>query len=152
MHIELLGRFRVSVGPRAFGEDSWPGRRSAELVQLLALSAGFRLVADQVLETLWPHLDSSAAAANLRKAAHYARRTLGEPQSIVLRHGWAELFPSAASLTTDALEFEEAAAAVLQVADTAACAEVAATYGGDMLPLALYEEWTQAPRHRLRSR
>ena len=42
--------------------------------------------------------------------------------------------------------------AALAGGDAAACAAAASAYGGDLLPEALYEEWTQAPRERLRSR
>ena len=57
-------------------DAAWPSRRSAELVQLLALSDRHRLMREQVIEALWPHLEPDAGAANLRKAAHHARQAL----------------------------------------------------------------------------
>ena len=74
IQIRLLGRFEVAVGDRRLGNASWPSMRAAQLVQLLALADGHSMARDQVLEALWPHLDPVAGAANLRKAAHHARR------------------------------------------------------------------------------
>ncbi len=50
VRIELLGRFRVVVADREIVDSAWPSRRSAELVQLLALAERHRLMRDQVLD------------------------------------------------------------------------------------------------------
>jgi len=107
VRIEMLGHFRVAVGDREIVEGDWPARRAQELVALLALAGGRRLLRDQVVEQLWPHLGAQAGAANLRKAAHHARRTLEDPESVVLRSGHVELFPARA-LTTDVERFLDA--------------------------------------------
>jgi DNA-binding SARP family transcriptional activator/tetratricopeptide (TPR) repeat protein len=151
VRVELLGRFRVAIGGNEFPADVWPGRRAAELVQLLALADGHRLTRDQVIEALWPHLEVEAGAANLRKAAHYARQALASPDAVVLRGGQVALFPSR-PVATDVGQFEAQSRAALAAGDGAACAAAASAYTGDLLPEALYEEWTQAPRERLRSR
>jgi DNA-binding SARP family transcriptional activator/tetratricopeptide (TPR) repeat protein len=133
VRIELLGRFRVVVGDRE--AEDWPARRAQELVQLLALAEQRRLSRDHVIEQLWPHLAGDAGAANLRKAAHHARRALGDAEAIVLRGGRVELFPGR-DVTIDAGEF-------LRAGDVA-------LYGGELLPDAPYESWTQEPRRRVR--
>jgi len=69
VRIQLLGRFGVNISGDEIAADAWPGRRAAELVQLLALADGHRLTRNQVIEALWPHLEAEAGAANLRKAA-----------------------------------------------------------------------------------
>ena len=92
-----------------------------------------------------------AAAANLRKAAHYARQALGIRDAVVLRGGWVSLFPSH-RVETDVEAFERAATSALDAGDPAACAAAASAYGGDLLPGSLYEEWTQVPRRELRAR
>ncbi|MEA2420694.1 MAG: hypothetical protein QOE60_2900, partial [Thermoleophilaceae bacterium] len=97
------------------------------------------------------HLDVGAGAANLRKAAHHARNAVASPEAVVLRGGQVALFPSW-TVETDAGRFETLAEAALAGGDDAACAAAASTYGGDLLPDALYEDWTQAPRERLRER
>lgn len=137
VRVELLGRFRVLVGGTVVEAEAWPTRRAAELVQLLALAAGHRLTRDQVIDSLWPQLDTEAGGANLRKAAHYARQTLGDPHAVVLRGGQVALFPNR-TLGTDVAAFESA--------------ERADLYAGTLLPESLYEDWTQEPRERLRSR
>ena len=91
VQVELLGRFRVVVGEREVAD--WSTRRAQELVQVLALTHGRRMARDQIIEQLWPHLGAKAGAANLRKAAHHARRALGDPEAVALRAGNVELFP-----------------------------------------------------------
>ena len=135
--IELLGCFRVFVGDEEVAAEAWPSRRAAELVQLLALADDHRLTRDEVIEALWPHLDADAGAANLRKAAHHARRALADPEAVVLRAGQVALFPSG-TVETDVARFEAEADPSL--------------YTGELLPEARYEDWAEARRAALRSR
>jgi DNA-binding SARP family transcriptional activator len=151
VHIGLLGSFRVTVGETPVATDAWPARRAAELVQLLALARGHRLTRDQVIEALWPRLDPEAGGANLRKAAHYARKALSDPDAVVLRGGQVLLFPSR-PVATDVDDFDARARAALADDDAKACAAATTVYGGALLPEALYEQWTQTPRERLQSR
>ena len=137
VRVELLGGFRVHVDGRLVGTDSWPSRRSAELVQLLALTDGHRLTRDQVIDALWPQLDAEAGGAQLRKAAHYARQALDDPAAVVLKGGQVALFPERTT-RTDVAAFEASGRADL--------------YGGTLLPDSLYEDWAQEPRERLRAR
>ena len=148
--VELLGRFRVLLGNVEVVEGAWPGRRAAELVALLALADGCRLTRDEVIEALWPHLGAEAGAANLRKAAHHARRALGSPDAVALRGGQVMLFGSG-TVETDVAQFEFRARGALARGDDRACADVAGGYAGALLPEMLYETWTQAPRERLRA-
>ncbi|MEA2192605.1 MAG: hypothetical protein QOI73_2726, partial [Solirubrobacteraceae bacterium] len=147
VRIDMLGGLRVRLGQREVVEADWPARRAQELVALLALTGGHRLVRDQVIEQLWPHLDPDAGAANLRKAAHHARRALGAPDAVVLRGGHVELFPQRV-VVSDVERFLEQAESALRGSDDGACARVAATYPGDLLPASPYEPWTQEPRRR----
>ncbi|HVE75042.1 MAG TPA: AAA family ATPase, partial [Mycobacteriales bacterium] len=150
VRIELLRAFRVAVGSQELADGAWPSRRSAELVQLLALADRHRLMRDQVIEALWPHLEPDAGGANLRKAAHHARQALGREDAVVLSGGRIALFPSC-RVETDVACFECSAKEALSSQDRAACADAASTYTGVLLPESLYEEWTQARRDRLRS-
>jgi DNA-binding SARP family transcriptional activator len=149
--IDVLGRFGVVVDGRAVDETVWPGRRSAELVQLLALSPRHQLLRDEVLDALWPHLPPEAAGNNLRKAAHHARQVLGDADAVVLRAGTVALFPDR-EVVTDLGVFEAAAAGALAASDPSACAAVASTWGGDVLPGARYEDWAEPHRRRARAR
>lgn len=149
VRIEVLGGFRVVIDGRVVEEAAWPGRRSAELVQLLALSSRRQLVRDEVLDALWPHLGPEAAAANLRKAAHHARSAIGDPEAVVLRGGGVALFPDR-TVATDLEAFERAAADALSSGDPEVCAAVAASWGGELLPMARYEDWAEAHRRHAR--
>jgi len=149
VRVELLGTFRVAVGLEVI-DCAWPSRRSAELLQLLALADGHRLLKDQVIDALWPHLGPEAGGANLRKAAHLARRAVGHEDAVVLSGGRVALFP-ACEVETDVARFERKAGAALRSRDGVACAVTASEYSGDLLPDSLYEEWTQARRGQLRS-
>ncbi len=150
VRIELLDGFRVVLDGQVVQEAAWPSRRSAELVQLLALAPRRRLLRDQVCEALWPHLGPDAGAANLRKAAHHARQVLGANGALVLHGGTVALFPGT-PIETDAERFERLASAALRSGDRSACEQAASAYAGDLLPGARYEGWTDEDRGRLRA-
>ena len=147
--IRLLGGFDVRIGAALVPGDAWTHRRASDLVKVLALSDRRRLQRDQVVEALWPDLPADAGAANLHKAAHYARRTLGDTDAIVLHEGRVELWPSA-SIEVDAVRFEKEAEKALSAGDAAACNRAVTLYGGELLPDDRYREWTIATRDRLR--
>ena len=147
----MLGGFRVRLADREVVETDWPARRAQELVALLVLADGHRLVRDEVIEHLWPHLGPEAGAANLRKAAHHARRALGEADAVVLRRGRVALFPER-TVVCDVERFLHQGELALAGTDDGACARVAGSYAGDLLPASPYEPWTQEPRRRARAR
>lgn len=153
--IHVLGPFRLHFGNGVPGQAATGprqlSRRARELLQLLSLQPGRSLPHEQVLEALWPHLDPAAASANLRKAAHHARHFLDEADALVLQGGRVFLLPER-ELVCDALAFEQAADAALATGDRAASHAAVRLYTGDLLPDALYEPWTDAPRWRLRDK
>ena len=144
VELRVLGGFDVVVDGEPAGEP-WPTRRALELVQLLAISPGHRLVRDEVIEALWPHLPADAGAANLRKAAHLARRALGDDEAIVLRQRGVALYPHA-KIDSDLATFQAAAQLALEATDPDMARAVAAMYGGELLPSARYEDWSRDPR------
>lgn len=146
--IRLVGGFEVHVGGRVITEADWDRRRPMELVQLLALAPGRSLARDQVIDALWSHLDASAGAANLRKAAHLARHVLGSPDAVVLRAGQARLFPEAGAVT-DLDRFTDVASQALRSGVAADCLAAAESVRGELLPGSRYEAWTQDHRHYL---
>lgn len=150
--IRLLGQFHLCKGGQELPTHSPQlGRRATELLQLLSLQPDRSLMNEQVVETLWPHLDPEAGSANLRKAAHHARQFIGEPGALVLRGGQVFLLPEC-EVDCDALRFEQAADAALAGGDPQGCKAAAQLYGGDLLPDTRYEAWTEAPRQRLREK
>ncbi|CAM5771205.1 hypothetical protein LMIY3S_03430 [Labrys miyagiensis] len=148
--IQLLGRFRVTVDGRETAETDWRRSRSVTLVKLLALAPRHRLHREQAMEALWPDLPPEAAAANLRKAVHFARQTLQANEVIGLNGEVLSLAPDA-ELAIDLERYEAAAKAALKDRDSAACALLAPAHGGELLPDDRYAEWTQQPRERLQA-
>ena len=147
----LLGRFSVAIDGVELAAERWPSLRATQLVQLLCLQPRQRLTRDEVIDALWPQLEPEAGAANLRKAAHHARQALGRHDSVVLQAGEVLLWPERPVLV-DALQFEQLADAALGQRDPSVCADVAASYSGDLLPGARFEPWVEATRERLRER
>ncbi len=150
VRVSLFGPFGVCVNGVDVEPTVWPGRRSAELVQLLTLTDGHCLPRDRVIDALWPRLDAAAGGANLRKAAHHARRALNDPESVLLKRGRVELFPGA-RLTSDLADFERAAGDALASGDADKASAVLKSLRGELLPDARYEDWAQPARERFRS-
>jgi DNA-binding SARP family transcriptional activator len=153
MRIEvfILGQFRVVIDDRELLAAEWRRGPSAALVKLLALSPGHRLHREQAMEALWPEASPESSSANLRKAVHFARRTLGDHDAIGFENDAVSLAPSGA-LVVDSEVFEAEAKAALRATkpDFATCARVAELYGGELLPEDRYAAWTDAPREHLR--
>ncbi len=144
LHVQLLGGFRVVVDGRALPDARWRHRRAAELVKLLALADGHRAHREWLMEQMFPDLSREAAAANLRKAVHFARTAMGSADLLVARNGLL-LLPD---VVVDAQVFERDAIAALGTGSRVA--RVASTYRGDLLPEDRYAEWADLPRGRLR--
>lgn len=148
--VELFRRFRVLVDGQEVDPERWPGRRSAELVQLLTLSEGSRLHREQVMEALWPDLSLQAAAANMRKAAHHARQAMGSREAVVLRGGTVSLAPTG-TVDSDVAAFESAAADALDSGEAAAARAALALHDGELLPESRYEEWAEPTRRHVKA-
>src|SRR5687768_16392471 len=77
-----MGRFQVLLDGRPVPEAAWRHRRAAELVKLLALCERHRAHSEWLEDQMFPGLAPDAAAANLRKAVHFARAALGSAESL----------------------------------------------------------------------
>jgi hypothetical protein len=143
IHVTLLGRFAVTVGGVPVAEAGWKRRHAAAVVKVLALAPGRRLHREQVIDLVWPGDTIAEAVPKLHKAAHFARRAIGVPDSVVLRGDQVVLYPGG-SVTVDAVQFGELARRALATGDAAAAREALALYGGELLPADRYEEWAGA--------
>jgi DNA-binding SARP family transcriptional activator len=158
VRVELLGGFRVTVGPRVVADGSWRLRKAAALVKLLALEPTHRLHKEQAINLLWPRLGPRPAANNLHRTLYAARRVL-EPdhvpatQSRYLRLRGDQLELCAGEpLWVDVGGFEEAAAKARRLRDPAAYRAAVDLYAGELLPEDRYEPWTEERREGLRQR
>jgi DNA-binding SARP family transcriptional activator len=151
LRIELLGGFRVRVGTQEVPAAVWRRSKAAALVKLLALAPGHRLLREQVMDVLWPELAPGAAAANLRKALHYARRAVGDADGAgapIVSVGDVLCLPSAQAWV-DVDAWRTAGAQARRSRDPAAYATAIELYGAGLLPDDRYEEWTVAHREAL---
>lgn len=148
LRIELLGHFAVQIDGREIAAADWKRGRAAALVKRLALTPQHRLHREQLMEAFWPELDGELAAANLRKAIHFARKLLGDHDVI---HVGNEIVSVSADggLEIDAQQFASAARTALQNGDITTCREAAALYRGPLLPDDQYVEWLDVPRDNL---
>lgn len=142
--IQLLGGFAVTVDGVRTGIDGFTRRGGAELIQLLALTPGHRLHREQVFDALWPETDPEKAVGILYRSATAARKVLGSTDSISLAGESVALLPGEPPAidvdlvgNVDPENPEEVAAAI-------------AAYRGDLLPGALYAEWTTVRREEVR--
>jgi DNA-binding SARP family transcriptional activator len=131
----LFGGFRVAVATREVPEEAWRRRRPAALLKLLALAAGHRLHREQVMDALWPELDPRAAAANLRKALHHARRALDPAggERLIASVGELLCLPSE-GLWVDVDAFRAAVAHARRSGDQGAYAQAIELYRDGLLP------------------
>lgn len=147
--VRLLGGFMVEVDGRPVPAAAWRHRRGADLVKLLALNPQHRLHREQLMESLWPDLEAEAAAANLRKAVHYARRGLGTRETIESDGDLLALWPDG-RLVVDVQTGESQADEAL--AAGAGLEPAAQGLAAELLPEDRYAEWAQPHRERLRRR
>ena len=154
VRVRMLGGFSVSVGSRILEDGVWRLRKAANLVKILALSAGHRMHRGRVMDVLWPDLGDQAASNNLRGVIHAARRTLEPDPSAASRYltlldDQVALCPED-QLWVDVEAFEEAARTARRSQDPAAYRTAIELYAGELLPEDRYEEWAEEHRRRLR--
>jgi DNA-binding SARP family transcriptional activator/tetratricopeptide (TPR) repeat protein len=147
--ISLLGGFAVLIENTPVEREQWARRQAATLVKVLALAPGRRLHREQVIEALWPGAAVKEAGPRLHKAAHYARRALGDDAAVTLRHEMVALLPGH-DVVVDVDRFLDLARrAEASGADEDRDLALAA-YGGTLLPDDPYEPWAEQPREHLR--
>ena len=139
--ITLLGGFSLTPAGRTVPAEAWSRRSAASLVQLLALAPDRRLHREQVMAALWPDLTVEAATPRLHKAAHFARRAVGDLDgAVVLRRDQVLLFPDA-QVRVDAVEFRRRAQAALGAGSVGDAGDALAAYGGPLLANDPYQPW-----------
>jgi len=157
VRVELLGGFRLWVGPRVIDEGQWRLRKARSLVKLLALAPGHHLHREQVMDALWPGLEPRSAANNLHQILHAARRAF-EPSALpsgnsssgylLLREEQLSLCPHG-PLWVDAEAFQEAAATARHAMEPLAFRAAIDLYAGELLPEDRYEPWVEQRRTQL---
>lgn len=148
----LLGGFRVAVGERSIGEGEWGLKKAKSLIKLLALNPEHRLHRERAMDVLWPDLAPAAAANNLHRTLHAARKALDPAHGstcLTLRGEHIALCPGG-ELRVDVAEFEAAAKMARKDRSLSAYRRATELYTGDLLPENLYDDWAEGRRERLR--
>jgi DNA-binding SARP family transcriptional activator len=150
LRIEVLGGYRVQVGAQVVPESAWRRSKAAGLVKLLTITPAHRLHREQLMDVLWPDLDPVAAAANLRKALHHARRALdaANGSDLIISAGDVLALPRE-GLWVDVDAMRAAGARARRGGEPSDYLEAVDLYGDGLLPDDRYEEWTFAPRDEL---
>ncbi len=145
--MRLLDGFSVRLDGVPVEDAAWHRRKSAELVQLLALTPGARLHRERVVDALWPDLPLDQALPRLHKAAHFARRALSPAEGILELRQDVVALAGGHTLRVDAVEFEAAARRALDQVppDPRGCAHLVGDPPPVLLPDAL-EDWIDAHR------
>ena len=144
--VRLLGGFcvqRTDVGAAVTG---WQRRSAKTLIKILAVQPGHAAHREQIIDILWPGVDTESALNSLGKALHAARRAL-EPElprrqdSAYLRLADAMLVLNTEHVVVDADQFEQLAEDAIRRRDLNAYQAALAAYGGELLPEDRYESW-----------
>jgi DNA-binding SARP family transcriptional activator/pimeloyl-ACP methyl ester carboxylesterase len=151
VRLYLLGRFELRIGGQVAIGRSWPRTKAIELLKLLALDVRRSMPRDQVLEALWPGIDTSAAANNLYKTLHHLRTATGTASrdaivavdrgSVMLRR----------DVWIDAHAFVNECIAAREAESVDKMTEALDLYRGELLPDDLYAPWAEQPRDSVRS-
>jgi DNA-binding SARP family transcriptional activator len=155
--IYVLGPFRVSVFGKSVKDSDWARPQAKLLLKLLALEPKHQLHRQQIMDAIWPALDSTSAAANLHKIIHMARRAL-EPK---LKSGVDSHFIStrdqhvqlaaAGGVWVDATEFETNSSRAFRSGNLSEYEDALSLYGGELLSDDLYADWCARRREKLRA-
>lgn len=155
LRIDLLGRFRLSV-------DGEPARdvismRGRELLALLVLEKGERILRERIASRLWSESSEAQARTNLRRELYHLRRDLPRADGAIDTSGTHVGLRLKDGVSSDlhdlrhALARADAARAGGHAApEVAALVEAARIYVGDLLP-ECFAEWLDPERERLRA-
>jgi DNA-binding SARP family transcriptional activator len=152
--IHLLGDFQVRLRDRTLSSDQFRLRKTRALIKLLSLANNHRLHRDQVIETLWPDRDISAANNSFHQVVYQTRRVLdpeGEfaDQLLVQRDEFLHL-GQGISIQVDIESFESAAHKAQTSKEPDDYQAALDLYQGDLLDEDRYEAWVSERRDDLR--
>ena len=123
------------------------------LVKLLALASRHCLHREQLINLLWPDVETEAARNNLRQTLHLARQILKKETNsffgmLTDHNGWLCLTHEG-EIWVDVEAFETAAAECRQSEDATICQTALSLYTGELLPEDRYEDWVATRRELL---
>ncbi len=144
IRLRMLGRFAVEYRGEPVPQSTWKRRRPVDLLTTLALSPGFLLHREELIDRLWPDKELDAGANNLYRTLHDLRRVTGD--DVVSVDGGVVRLQD--GTWTDVHAFETAVAN----GDSESLSRAVDLYHGDLLPDDPYSDSLQARRQGLRQR
>jgi len=161
LHVRTLGRFVLYRGTEEVSGREWQREKARSLLQLLMVNRKRHLHRDQILDALWPGLDTDAASSHF-KVVFNAMLNVIEPgrpprlnSFLVSREGPLYGLNPLSGTWVDADEFESLVAKAGKLAPfdpQGACdlyRSAISLYHGDFLQECLYEDWAIVERERL---
>ena len=162
LQVRTLGAFTVWRGDVEVRDRDWRSIKARQLLQLLLVERGRMLSRDQIMELLWPELESEAAANNLRVTLSRLIKALeperpdGVPTYYIVQQGETYGFNVESDHRYDAYEFgvavEQGRTALSRGETDEAIRhfrQAINAYAGPFLPDCLYEDWSLVERERL---
>ena len=163
LQIRTLGRFEVLRNGIPIPEESWPRRRTKELLKVLLTAPGRFFTVDQLVDALLPTADVKTATHNIHARVSELRRVLepdlarGNRSQYIVRKGQAYCFEVDSPCSIDVLQFEKLRAlgqdhrsAGRHVEAIEAFEAAIDLYRGDSMEADRYEEWTLEARQHWR--
>lgn len=157
VQIYLFGTFALLINNYLVSESCWTRRKAKQLIQIIALRPQHKIHREELAELLFENKNAAQANANLSRVLYLARKAIyqsltPEREHLFLRQRdkFIELAAPEVKLWIDVEEFRRIAGKGLTTNDPNLLKQAAALYTGDLLPDAVYEQWTFAPRERLR--
>ncbi|WP_298818007.1 BTAD domain-containing putative transcriptional regulator [Chloroflexus sp.] len=160
--IRALGSFQVMRGDQEVRDRDWRSVKARHLLQLLLIERGRMLPREQIMDMLWPGLDSESASNNLRVTISRLIKALepdrpeGAPTYYILQQGDTYGFNIESDHSYDVATFVNAVERgrrELQrnrrIEAREAFQEAVTLYSGQFLPDSLYEDWSVVERERL---
>ncbi len=160
--IRALGGFQVMRGDQEVRDRDWRSIKARQLLQLLLIERGRMLPRDQIMDMLWPGLDSESASNNLRVTISRLIKALepdrpeGAPTYYILQQGDTYGFNTDSDHSYDVALFVQAVERgrrelLRNRREEAreAFQEAVTLYSGPFLPDSMYEDWSVVERERL---
>ena len=133
-------------------ESHWARRHAAALVKVLALAPGRRLHREQLLDLVWPDDPLDEAVPKLHKAAHFARRAIAVPSSVVLRGDSVMLCPGRRRRPSTSCGSRSSPAGPWPTRTPPPPARRSPSTAASCCPRDRYEPWAEERREQLRLR
>lgn len=154
----LLGGFNLSIDGCAIEPAEFERPSGLRLLKLLLATTGHALRREEAAELLWPELDPQRSQAALRKALHFARKSIGRVTSdpVIQVDAGRIRFANGVAVDLDvdrlrALVASLRADVLRGVVDQLAMQAVLHLRSFELLPDDGPEEWLVGPRERLRA-